>query len=703
MKNLTELINGRVPPQAERRPHTTSRHGQSSTDDFAWLKTLDWQAVLRGTRAVEPDILAYLQAENDYAAAALEPTLPLQEQLLAEMRGRIQQEQQELPEKDGPYEYYWRYQSAAEQPRLCRRVFASDNDEQCLLDAEQEASGFGYFELGDYEVSPDHRWLAWSCDTLGSELCELRFRCLDTGADLPHKISDVDTVTWLSRDTVIYVKVDAHHHANEVWRYRIGTDIHNAQRILTEHDPAFELAVGRLRSGEYVEIVASCDGQDEVWLMETAQRAVDPWLSEPWCFQPRVDGLEYSVDHQGERFLILTNAFGAVDFQIMVTGVANTGRNHWKTWLPARQGVMLHSVDCYRDWVVWLEQRDALPILCFSKAGSDAGEVEFDDVAYELDYDMSPEFNSNTLRYTFESPTTPLQTWEYNLESNERRLLKQTIIPSGHQPTNYRTARLQATSADGAQVPITCVYHKDTVIDGNALCVLEGYGSYGSSLDMGFDQQRISLLDRGVVWALAHVRGGAEKGMNWYYEARGANKIRSVEDYLACIDCLVAEGYSRAAGVAGLGRSAGGLLIGAALNLAPERFVGAIADVPFVDVLNTMQDESHPLTAGEWGQWGNPITDPDAYAWIAQWSPYDNVTAQQYPPLLVTTALADPRVGYWEAAKWVARLRCTGSPAPALLFRTDMHTGHSGSAGRFEALRSSAREFAFVLALDNIN
>ena len=434
--------------------------------------------------------------------------------------------------------------------------------------------------------------------------------------------------------------------------------------------------------------------QDEVWFVPVANVTAAPTVIEP-----RAEGIEYTIEHQGDRFLILTNADDALDFKLVQTPVDTPGRPHWQDLVSHKPGRMIKTVEAYRDWVMWLEQENALPGICFIGASGRAESITLDEEAYSLGLDAGHEYHSSRFRYRYSSPTTPTQTFEYDMQSGERTLLKEQQIPSGHQRTDYIAKRIVAVSHDGAEVPVTLLYHRNTVLDGSAPCLLYGYGSYGSSTPASFSTSRLSLVDRGFIYAIAHVRGGQEKGRAWYEAAKFADKPNSFHDLIASAETLIAEQYTRTRGIVIHGGSAGGLLVGAAVNMRPELFGGVIADVPFVDVLNTILDDSLPLTPGEWSQWGNPVSSDEAFRSIRSYSPYDNIGHFDYPPMLVTAGVSDPRVTYWEPAKWVAKLRATRTDNNLLMLKTNMSSGHYGKTGRFAALEDSARTCAFAIGV----
>lgn len=686
-------------PVAEKVAHESEWHGQPISDPYHWLRASNWQQAVREPSLLAPDIRDYLEAENQYCDVVLRDTRELQKTLIAEMRGRLKEDETEIPENDGPFAYYWRYRQGEEHPvfarvpRIEHDFLNVDRDsEELLLDAHLLSQQHEYFELGDGEVSPDHKLFAWSCDITGSEYCTLFIRDIARGTDLDYQIEDVDLVTWATPDILFYTKIDDSHRASRIYRHAVGSDPKQDVLVMQEDDPRFELSVSLSRTGAYIEIGSGTDDQDESWLLSTA----DP-TAEPVLVAPRAAGFEYSIDLQGENLVILTNSDGATDFKIMTAPLATPQQEHWRELVAHKPGRLLLGVDCFKDYLVWMEREEALPKIVIRFNDGRSREIAFDEEAYSLGISLSPEYDSRQIRFIYSSPTTPSQWYDYDPFSAKRTLLKETEIPSGHQSSDYITRRLRVAARDGQTVPVTCLYHRDTPIDGTAPCLLYGYGSYGSSMPASFSTSRLSLVDRGFVFAIAHVRGGEEKGRDWYLTTKGRGKQQTFNDFIDCATHLQNEGYSSKNGMVCMGGSAGGLLIGSVINQAPQLFAGAIARVPFVDVLNTMLDDTLPLTPGEWAQWGNPIEDPDAFDWIQAYSPYDQVSAQDYPAMLVTGSVSDPRVGYWEPAKWVARLRVLKTDDNALLLNTRMAAGHFGKSGRFGGLEDQALAYAFAI------
>ena len=667
-------------------------------DEWAWLRAEDWRACMRDPRKLPARIREHLEAENARSDAWFAERRPLTDALVAEMRGRIEPDDDSLPEHDGPWSYFSRIAGDEEYGAHFRRPRDSADgpggEAELLLDLEAEAEGHDYFDEGDVDHSPDHAHLAWSVDVAGAELYELKVRDLATGRDLV-SIPDTHEMTWATPDTLFYTRVDENHRPSRVFRHRLGTDPADDALVYEETDERFHVSIGTTRSGDWVVIETSMTDSDETLLIPTA----DPTAA-PAVVEPRTPGLEYSIEHQAERLLVLTNADGAPDFQLVEAPVGTPSRAHWRTVVAHEPGRVLLDVDALGGWTILTVREDALPRIELRHRDGRARILEFDEAAYALEVDAGLEFDADVFRFSYTSPTTPEREYEERLEGGGRRLLKARAIPSGHDPADYAVERRRIASHDGAAVPVTLLRRADAP-PGPAPTLLHGYGAYGASVPAAFSGRALSLVDRGVTVAVAHVRGGRELGRAWYEAGRLESKTNSFEDLYAVAAGLVADGTARRGRVALRGGSAGGLLVAATVELAARRepglLAGAVADVPFVDVLNTMSDDSLPLTPGEWSEWGDPIRDPEARERIAAWAPYETVGARDYPPLYVTAGVSDPRVTWWEPAKWVARLRARRTNEAPLLLRTNMSSGHFGDTGRYASLEDTAREYAFVL------
>jgi len=687
------------PPRAKPRPHTSAWHGVTVSDEYAWLKPPNWQEVMREPGKLDPAIRAYLEAENAYAAAALADTVALQDKLFAEMKGRIEEDDSTVPSADGPYAYFVRYREGGQHPIVCREP-RQGGSAQTLIDGDLLAAGKAYFRLGGFNHSPDHALLAWAADETGSEFNTIRVRDLATGVDLPDAIPDATgSVVWSTDErTFLYVRLDRNHRPSRVYRHRLGSPPESDVLIYEEAEPGFFVSISSLQAGRFAEISIHDHETAESWLIDRTVSDAAPFL-----LAPRETSVRYSVEHHPDLFgeevlLIHTNAGGAEDFKIAWTPLRTPGREHWRDLVPHRPGVFLLDFALLHDWLVRLEREDGLPrIVARRLASGEEHAIAFAEEAYSLGMETDFEFATDLLRFTYSSMTTPAEVWDYDLARRSRVLRKRQKVPSGHDPADYVTRRVMAPAADGESVPVSVLYRKGLALDGTAPCLLYGYGAYGMAMPASFSTSRLSLVDRGFVYAIAHVRGGTEKGWRWYREGKLARKPNTFHDFIAAAIYLIESRWVAPDKVIAHGGSAGGLLMGAVANLRPDLFAGIVAEVPFVDALNTMLDESLPLTPPEWPEWGNPITDEQAFRTILSYSPYDNVQAQAYPAMLVLAGLADPRVTYWEPAKWVARLRAQKSDRNVIVFRTNMEAGHAGAAGRFDRLKEVALAYAFAL------
>ncbi len=681
-------------PVAEIRPVSDTRHGICRNDNYSWLRADNWQEVMRDPDLLQHDIRQYLEAENTYYKVLMADTEELQEKLFAEMKGRIKQDDSSIPAPDGEFAYGIRFVEGGEQPKFIRQPRAG-GQEQILLDGDQEAAGKSYFRLGSADHSPDHKWLAWSMDDKGSEYFAMRVRETASGNELDDLIEDTAGSGVWTRDSahLIYARLDENHRPSTLLLHKTGTAQTEDKLIYKEEDAGFFMAAGKSRSGNLIIIDIHDHQTSECWFLPA-----DNPLAAPVCIEKRVTEREYSVD-EGEGILyILTNADGAEDFKIVTTPVTAPGKESWQDLVPHQNGRLILSHTIYRRHLVWLERRDGLPrIVVHEIASGQEHAIAFEEEAYSLGLMGSYEYDTDVIRFSYSSMTTPSQTFDYNMASRERTLLKTQEVPSGHDPKAYVTKRVFAPSHDGAMVPVSLLFHKDTKLDGSAPCLLYGYGSYGMTIPASFSTNALSLVDRGFVYAIAHIRGGKDKGFAWYEKGRRQHKQNTFKDFIAAAEYLIENGFTSKGGIVAQGGSAGGMLMGVVTNMAPALFAGIIAEVPFVDVLNTMLDDTLPLTPPEWPEWGNPIESNDDYATIAAYSPYDQLRQQTYPPILAVGGLTDPRVTYWEPAKWVAKLRTVNKSDNPIMLKTNMEAGHGGKSGRFARLEEVALVYAFAL------
>ena len=685
-------------PVAAKKPVTDTRHGITRTDVYDWLRDPHWQELMKDPAVLQPDIRAYLEAENAYADQAMQALDPLREQLFQEIKGRIKEDDSSVPSPHGDWLYYTRYETGAQHPLFCRKP-RHGGEETIILDGNKEAEPHAYFKIGGAARSHDDRLFAWSADLKGSEYFGIRVRDMTSGSELADLVPDTSGgIVWtLDNQSFYYVKVDENHRPAHVFRHRLGTDALEDECVYHESDPSFFVSVGATQSGRYILINVHDHQTSEVHLIDAADPDAHPRLVEP-----RLPGIEYDLEHdaRGDRFLIVTNADDAEDFKLVEAPVATPGRRFWRDLVAHRPGILVLGQIAFLDFHVRSEREDGLTRLVVRRM-SDGQEqpISFDETAYDLSLMGSLEYETHICRFSYSSMTTPEQVFDYDMASGERTLLKEQEVPSGHDASDYVTERVFAVAADGERVPISLLYRKGLQKDGTAPCLLYGYGSYGISIPASFSVSRLSLVDRGFVYAIAHIRGGQERGYRWYTQGRLLNKMNTFTDFIAAGEHLAEAGYTSRGEITAHGGSAGGMLMGAVANLAPSLFKGLIAEVAFVDVLNTILDETLPLTPPEWLEWGNPIEDKDAYEMIASYSPYDNVRRQAYPHIFALAGLTDPRVTYWEPAKWIAKLREFSTSDNALFLKTNMSAGHGGASGRFERLKETAMVYAFALAI----
>ena len=671
------------PPIALGRSTVLEKHGDTRVDPYYWLREKS-----------SPEVIAHLEAENAYAEAVTAPTADLQEKVYREIVGRVQETDTSAPTYFKGYWHYTRTVEGLDYEIHCRRPGSMDGPEQVLLDANELAEGHAYFELGYVEHSQDENLLAYAVDLSGAELHELRFRDLVTGADLEDVIDGVYYgAAWAADNkTFFYVKPDAAMRPFQVWRHTLGTPLDQDVLVLQEDDERFELAVELTKSERYIVFSSASHVTTECRFLDSDEPGGQPVLVEP-----RRQGIEYSIDHQGARLLILTND-GALNFRLMAAPLGQPGRASWVEVVPERGGVRLNFTDVHINHVVLGQRSEGLQRLEVLDCSSGAMHViEQPDAAYTAFPGSSPNYHSAVMRFFYTSMTAPFSAIDYDMRTRNRRLVKEQPVRGGYNRTDYVTERLWATAPDGVRVPISVVHRRDVTRISSNPTLLYGYGAYEISNDPMFDPARLSLLDRGFVYAIAHVRGGGEMGRGWYEDGKFLNKTNTFSDFIASAEHLVDQGYTDSSRLAIRGRSAGGLLIGAVLNARPDLFACAVAQVPFVDVLTTMLDESLPLTVNEYEEWGNP-SDLEYYQFMKSYSPYDNIKPARYPAMLVTAGLNDPRVSYWEPAKWVAKLRTVALGDSPILLKTQMGAGHSGPSGRYESWRDEAFVTAFMLS-----
>ena len=686
------MMDRPLPPIARREPKRIEQLGRVREDNYAWMKDENWQLVMRDPSALRADIRDHLEAENGYTKAMMAASQGLQEKIYGEMRGRVKEDDSSVATPDGRWEYYRRFETGAQHPKYARRPSGAEDGEQVLLDADAEARGKAFYKVISTQHAPNHALFAYAVDQQGSEIYTVRIKDLERGEELPHAINNcTGDFTW-SPDSqfIFWTYRDDNGRPAKIFRRPAlgGEDV----LVYDEPDEGFFLSVQLSESREFIIIHAGHHEASETHLIAAATPTAAPTL-----FHARQDNLLYSPTHWDGRWYILTNADGATDFKVMTCDGEATARAHWREFLPHEPGRFITALSATREYLVRSERAKALPRIVVRHRSGEEHMIALEEEAYGLELADGYEYETAIQRYVYNSPTTPMQWFDYDMAARTKRLKKSQEIPSGHDPSKYQAQRFFATTSDGAQVPITVLMLRGAELNGSAPLFLYGYGAYGIPLDADFSSRRFSLVDRGWIYAIAHVRGGADMGFGWFQDGRKDKKKNSFTDFVACAEELIRRRYTRAGNIVCEGRSAGGMVMGAVANLRPDLWAGVIAGVPFVDVLNTMSDASLPLTPPEWPEWGNPIEAPDAYDYIASYSPYDNIAAKPYPAILATGGLTDPRVTYWEPAKWAAKLREITPPGKPVLLKINMEAGHAGSAGRFEFLRELAHDYAFAI------
>ena len=672
------------PPVAPKIEHVETRQGREVADPYRWM---------RDDERKDPKVIAHLEAENAYTDAVMQPTEELQRRLYEEMLGRIKETDVTVPVRKGNYYYYTRTVEGLQYPIHCRKQGSLEAAEEVLLDENALAEGKEYMRLGAFEVSPDHGLLAFSTNYDGSEDYTLRFKDLRTGELLADEVTGTYySVEWGNDNrTIFYNTIDDAHRPYRLYRHVLGTDTSKDELVYEERDDSFFLSVFKTKDERFVVLHVESQVTSEEQVLDA-----DHPSGRFRMIEPRRQKVEYTVAHRDDSFFIVTND-DAVNFKVVQAPADDPSSANWKTVVPHRAEIKIDGVEVFKDHMaVELRENGLRGLRIVELPSWREHDVEFPEPVHVVWAVGNPEFDSKTLRFSYQSMITPNSVYDYDMVTRERELKKRQEVLGGYDPEQYTSERVFAPTADGKQVPISLVYRKGMKRDGKSPCLLYGYGSYGATVDPRFSSARVSLLDRGYVYAIANIRGGGALGRPWYEDGKFLNKRNTFTDFIAAAECLIAERYTSADRLAIHGGSAGGLLIGAVINMRPELFRVALAEVPFVDVVNTMLDPTIPLTVIEWEEWGNP-TAPEYYEYMRSYSPYDNVVAQDYPKLFVTSGLNDPRVGYWEPTKWVARLRSVKTDDNALLLRTNMGAGHGGASGRYDALKELAEQYAFLI------
>ena len=678
------------PPVAKRESTTRERHGDTVVDEYAWL---------RGKEKLE--VIDHLEAENRFTEESMAHTKELQTELFEEIRKRIQETDLSVPTRKGPWWWYGRTEEGKQYGISCRKPVTEDAElepapgatEQVLLDQNVEAGESEYFSVGAFDTSPNHAVLAWSADRAGAEIYEMRFRDLSTGHDLPDVIEGTYYGTAWAADnrTFFYTKPDTAMRPYQVWRHVLGTTSADDVLVYQEDDERFFVGIGTTKDERFLVLDLGSKVTSEVRILDASDAT-----GEFRVVEPREQEVEYGIEHHGNRFFVVTNADGAENFKLMEAPDSTPSREHWTEVIPHRPDVKLAGIDVFEKHLVLFERAEGVRRIAIRNLETDDEHViDQPEAVSTSSGGTNPEFHSSLLRYGYTSLVTPSSVFDYDMGTRERTLRKQTPVLGGYEPEDYVTERLWATAGDGVEVPISIVCKKGRPSGGPLL--LYGYGSYEASTDPSFSSLRLSLLDRGFAFAIAHIRGGGEMGRRWYLDGKYLQKKNTFTDFIAVARHLVDTGWTTPDRLAARGGSAGGLLMGAVANMAPELFGAVVAHVPFVDALNTILDPTLPLTVIEWEEWGNPVESKEFYDYMKSYSPYENVEAKGYPPMLVTAGLNDPRVSYWEPAKWVAKLRATKTDSNRLLLKTEMGAGHGGPSGRYDAWKEEALVYAFLL------
>ncbi len=686
-------------PVANKRPHSIEKHGDVRVDNYYWMRLSDEQKEAEEKDELSLEVLSYLNQENDYTKAVMKHTEAFQEKLFQEMKGRIKETDQSVPVKDNGYWYYTRFEEGKDYAFYCRKKDSLDNEEEVMIDGPALAEGKSYWALGGMTVSRNNDWIAYGVDEISRRVYRVFFKELATGKVMEDVLEGTTgRATWASDNmTLFYSKRDPQTLREfQIWKHILGTTQEADTLVYEEKDETFSCFVFKTKSEKYIVIGSSQTLTTEYRVLEADQPN-----GEFRIFQPRQREMEYAIDHYGDCFYVTTN-WNAKNYKLMRTPLDKTTMDNWEEVIPHREDVLLEGVEMFRDFMVIDERKNGLTQLRIKRwDGTKEYYLPFEDAAYSAGVGANPDFNTDILRYGYTSMVTPMSTFDFNMVTGEKTLLKQQEIVGGYNSSDYHCERLMVPVSDGTLVPISLVYKKGFERNSQSPLLLYSYGSYGHSLDAGFGSARLSLLNRGFVYAIAHIRGGQEMGRSWYDNGKLLQKKNTFTDFVDCAQYLVNEKFTNTDRLFAMGGSAGGLLMGAVANMAPQLFKGIISAVPFVDVVTTMLDETIPLTTFEYDEWGNPNHE-EFYHYMKSYSPIDNIEAKDYPNILVTTGYWDSQVQYWEPAKYVAKLRDMKTDNQRLLFWCNMDAGHGGKSGRFEALKEVALEYAFMMDLVGI-
>lgn len=683
MENLATKV-----PQIKKIPKELKIHGDTRIDNYYWLNDRE-----------NPEVIEYLNAENAYRESEMKHTEHFQSQLFEEIKGRIKEQDQSVPYKKKGYWFYVRFEIGQEHPIYCRKKGSMEAEEEVLLNVNELAKDQGFYQIGGMSISPDNQWLAFGEDKLSRRIYTIRFKNLQTGEISEEKIENTTgSVAWAEDSSLLFYTVkDETLRPSKIMRHKKGGLSSDDVLIYTEEDSTFTTFIYKSKSEKFLIIANSSTVSNEYWYLDSSRP-----MGEFSLFQKRERDLEYGIAHFQDQWYIHTNKDGASNFKLMTCSLNATSKEDWKELIPHRGDVYLEGVDLFKNHLVLEERSNGLSKIRIKKwADNSEHYLVFPEETYTASTGNNPDFDTEILRFAYSSLSTPASVFDYNMNTRERELKKQMEVIGGYNASEYQSERIWAKAKDGVEIPISLVYKKSLKKeDGNPL-LLYGYGSYGATMDPSFSSTRLSLLDRGFIFAIAHIRGGEYLGRDWYEKGKMLHKKNTFSDFIACGEKLIEDKYSNPNKLYGLGGSAGGLLIGAVINQKPELFKGVIAAVPFVDVITTMLDETIPLTTGEYDEWGNPNQE-EYYHYMKSYSPYDNVEAKDYPAILITTGLHDSQVQYWEPAKWTAKLREYKTDKNPLYLFTNMDTGHGGASGRFETYKETAMEYAFLFDLEGI-
>ncbi len=697
MSELQSKVVDIQAPIAKKEKYVHKIHGDERVDQYYWMKLSDEQKNAENPDNATKEVVAYLEAENDYTEKAMSHLEKFENDLYSEIKGRIKETDMSVPFRENGYYYLTRFEEGKEYPIYSRKKESLDADEEIMLNVNEMAEGYEYYNVGGRSISPNNKILAYGEDNVSRRIYTIKFKDLETGKMLKDEIAGTSgSAVWANDNKTIFyaVKDPVSLRSYKIFKHVLGTPSSDDKEVFHEADDTYIAFVYKTKSKEFI-VAGSYATVSQEYRVLNANNPEEDFK----VFTPRERGLEYSISHYKDKWYVKTNKDGAKNFKLMTTPVSSTNKDNWVDAIKHRNNVLLEGVEMFKDYMVLSERIDGITKLRVLSESKDIDRyIDFGEDACLMYTSVNPDFDTDILRLGYTSLTTPNSTFDFNMSTEQKELLKQQEVIGDFAPSDYRSERVKVKVRDGAEVPVSIVYHKDTKLDGSAPCLLYGYGSYGSSMDPYFSSVRLSLLDRGFVYAIAHIRGGEEMGRHWYEDGKLLNKMNTFNDFVDCGKYLVEKKYSHQDNLFAMGGSAGGLLMGAVINQAPDLWKGAVAQVPFVDVVTTMLDESIPLTTGEYDEWGNP-NEEQYYHYMKSYSPYDNIEAKDYPALLVTTGYFDSQVQYWEPAKWVAKLRANKTDQNPLLFKTNMGAGHGGASGRFQRFKEIATEYAFLCDL----